>query len=68
MYIIIIFCIRQDWISQKCIRNRYSKKDRQYNDDKNEKDKRTNNSLQNTTLKVKDRAIQIPLNTEGELR
>jgi hypothetical protein len=33
-----------------------------------EKDKRTNNSLQSTKQKVKDRAIQTPLNIKGELR
>jgi hypothetical protein len=32
-----------------------SKKDRQHND-QNKKDKRTNNDLQNTTQKTKDRA------------
>jgi hypothetical protein len=30
------------------------------------KDKRTNNDLQNTTLKANDRATRTPLNTEDE--
>ena len=30
-------------------------------------EKRTNNDLQNTTQKTKDRATQSPLNTGGEL-
>ena len=32
------------------------------------KDNRTNNDLQNTTLKTKDRATLIPIKTDGELR
>jgi hypothetical protein len=32
------------------------------------KDNRTNNDLQNTTLKTKDRATRIPIKTDGELR
>jgi hypothetical protein len=32
------------------------------------KRKRTNNNLQNTTQKTKDRAKQTPLNTGGSLR
>jgi len=35
---------------------------------KGKRDKRTNNVLQNTTQKTKDRTKQIPLNTGGELR
>ena len=31
------------------------------------KEKRTNNDLQNTTQKTKDRATRSPLNTGGEL-
>jgi hypothetical protein len=30
-------------------------------------DKRTNSDLKKTTLKIRDRAIQAPLKTEGEL-
>ena len=41
-----------------------SKKDKQYNEQKN-KDKRTNNDLQNITQKTKDRATRIPLTTVG---
>ena len=41
-----------------------SKKDKQYNEQKNN-DKRTNNDLQNITQKTKDRAIRIPLTTVG---
>ena len=33
-----------------------------------ERETRTNNNLQNTTQKTKDRATQTPLETEGELR
>ena len=42
------------------IRIRISKKNRQHNGQK-KKDKRTNNDLQNTSQKTKDRATQIPL-------
>jgi hypothetical protein len=41
------------------IRNRKSKKDRQYNDQK------INNDLQHTTQKIKDSATQNPLKTGG---
>ena len=34
---------------------------------KKKKDKRTNNDLQNTTQKTKDRATRTPLKTGGEL-
>jgi hypothetical protein len=44
------------------IRIRKSKKDRQHNGQK-KKDKRTNNDLQNTTHKPKDRATRTPLKT-----
>jgi hypothetical protein len=37
-----------------------------YNDQK-KKDKRTNNDLQNTTHKTKDRALRIPVKTGREL-
>jgi hypothetical protein len=40
------------------IRIRKSKIDRQHNDQK-KKEKRTNNDLQNTTYKTKDRATQV---------
>ena len=43
------------------IRSRKSK-DRQYNDQTKKKDKRTNNNLQNTTQKTRDRATSTPLN------
>jgi len=39
---------------------RISRKDRQYKGQK-KKDKRTNNHLQNTTQKTKDRATRTPL-------
>ena len=42
-------------------------KDRQHNGQK-KKDKRTNNDLQNTTHKTKDRVTRTPLKTVGELR
>ena len=41
-------------------------KDKQYNG-LMKWDKRTNNDLQNNTLKTKDRSTRIPLNTEGDL-
>jgi len=44
-------------IPRGVIRSRNSKKDRQYNVQK-KKDIRTNNDLQNTTQKVKDRSTQ----------
>ena len=43
------------------------KKDRQQNGQR-KIDKKTNNHLQNTTEKTKDRATLIQLNTGGELR
>ena len=46
--------------------SRKSKKDRQHND-KNRKDKRTNNDLQNKRQKTKDGATQTPLKTGTEL-
>ena len=46
------------------IRIRKSKKDRQYG--QNEKDKRINNNLQNTTEKTKDRVMQTSLKTGCE--
>jgi mannose-6-phosphate isomerase-like protein (cupin superfamily) len=49
------------------IRNRISKKNRQHNGQK-KKDKRTNNDIQNTSQKTKDRTTRIPLKTGGELR
>ena len=49
------------------IRNRKSKKNIQYNDQK-KNDKRTNNDIQNTTQKTNDRSTRIPINTGGELR
>jgi len=51
----------------KVIKIRKSKKNRQHNGQK-KKYKRTNNDLQNTTLKNKDRATRTPLKTGGELR
>ena len=41
--------------------------DRQYNDQDEKKDNRTNNNLSNTTQKTKDWATRIPLKTGGEL-
>ena len=52
--------------TKRVIRIRKSK-DRQDNVQK-EIDKRTNNDLQNTTKKTKDRATPTPLKTEGEVR
>ena len=49
------------------IRIRKSKKDRQYNSQR-QKDKGTNNDLQNITQKTKDRATRTPLKIESELR
>ena len=49
------------------IRSRNSKKDRQHND-RQKKDKRTNNYLQNTAQKTKDRATRTPIKTGDELR
>jgi len=49
--------------TKEIIRIRKSTKNRQHNDKK-----RTNNDLQNTTQKTKERATQIKLKTEGELR
>ena len=44
-----------------------SMKDRQYNDQRI-KNKRTNNDLQNTTLKINDRVTRTPLKFGSELR
>ena len=52
---------------REVIRNRKQKRNRKHNCQK-ERDKRTNNDLQNSTQKTKDRATRIPLITEGELR
>ena len=49
------------------IRIRKSKKDRQYNSER-QTGKGTNNDLQNTTQKTKDRATRTPLKIESELR
>ena len=46
--------------TKRVIRIRKSKKNRQRNGQK-KKDKRTNNDLQNTTQKTKDRATRTPL-------
>ena len=46
---------------------RKSKKDKQYKGQM-KRDKRTNNDLQNNTLKTKDRATRTPLKTGGDLR
>ena len=45
------------------IKSRKSKKNRQYNDQR----KRTNNDLQNTTHKTKNRATRTPLKTQMRL-
>jgi hypothetical protein len=52
---------------KEVIRIRVSKKNRQHNGQK-KKYKRTNNDLQNTTQKSKDRATRTPLKIVGELR
>ena len=44
------------------IRSRKSKKDKQFNVE-NKKDKMTNNDIQNTTHKTKDRATRIQIKT-----
>jgi hypothetical protein len=49
------------------IRIHKSKKNRQHNGQKR-KYKRTNNDIQNTTQKTKDRVTRIPLKIRGELR
>jgi len=49
------------------IRIRKSKKARQHHGQA-KKDKRTNNDLQSTTQKTKDRATRTPLKTGGEFR
>jgi len=46
--------------TKQVIRSRKSKKDRQYNDQK-KKDNRTNNDLQNTVQKTKDRVTRTSL-------
>ena len=46
------------------IRSRKWQKDRQYNG-KKKKDKMTNNDLQNTTQKAKDRGKRIPIKKTG---
>jgi len=48
----------------KRVIKRCEEKDRQHNCQK-KMDKRTNNDLQNTTQKTKDRAIQTPLKAGG---
>jgi hypothetical protein len=56
---------RRVWRYQReLIRIRKSKKNRQHNDQK-KKGKRTNNDLQNTIHKTKDRVTRTPLKTEG---
>jgi len=52
--------------TKEVIRIRIIKKKRQ-NTGQKKKYKRTNNDLQNTHYKAKDRATRIPLKTEGEL-
>ena len=49
------------------IRIRISQKDKQNNGQK-KRDKRTNNNLQNTTQKTKDRAARTPIKSVGDLR
>ena len=44
--------------TERCIRNCQTKKDRQHNDNK-EKDKRTNNNLQNTTQKGVSETVKL---------
>jgi hypothetical protein len=53
--------IKRKEFEEGLIRIRQSKNDQQ------KKDKRTNNDLQNTIQKTKDRATQTPLKTIGEL-
>ena len=47
-------------LGRRVVRIRKSKEDRKHNG-QNKKDKRTNNDLQNTTQKTKDRATRTPL-------
>ena len=65
--IIKLQCIRRVWRYQRGDQNSLNKKDRQYND-QNKKDKRTNNDLQNTTQKTKDRATRTKLKTGSKPR
>ena len=44
--------------TERCIRNRQSKKDRKHNNNK-EKDKRTTNNLQNTTQKGVSESVNL---------
>ena len=62
--------VRRVWRYQReVIRNRKSKKDGQYNDPKKKKkDKRTNNNLQNTTQKIKDRVTWTPPKTGSVIK
>jgi hypothetical protein len=60
-------CKLQDKNLRKVWGSRKLKKDRQQNGQR-KSDKKTNNHLQNTTQKTKDRATLIQLNTGGELR
>jgi hypothetical protein len=52
--------LEEFYLTKWLIRIRKSKKDRQHNG-KKKRDKRTNNDLQNTTLKTNDRTTRIPL-------
>ena len=58
---------KKEFEDSKWIIRIHISKDRQYNG-KTKKDKRTNNNLQNTTNKTKDRATRTTLNSGGELR
>jgi len=64
----VLIGIKRNVLGYKAvIRNCKTKKDKPYNGQK-KKDKRTNNDLQNTTQKIKDRAIQIPIKTGSAAR
>ena len=57
----VVYGLRKNWKYQKgkLRRSRKSKKDRQYSNQK-KRGERTNNDLQNTTQKTKDRATRSP--------
>ena len=60
-------CVIRSHKSEDRQYNDHKKEDRQYNDHKKE-DKITNNVLQSTTWKTKDRVTGTPRNTVDELR
>ena len=64
----VIFKTEEEFEDTKgVIKIRKSKKDRQHNGQK-KRNRRTNNDLQNTTHKTKDRVTRTPLSTGCEIR